>query len=160
MDTKKYKDRLLKEKEKLTNLVVDMKDNTLFGDTTKHTSEKYSSGELSSYDNHIGDMGTDVYMQNMQNSLINHEEGRMYQIDLALSKIENGTYGICDLCHNKIDLERLDILPDTNLCNNCANKENDLLGDASENPDVENTNFYSEYLTDLTDLNKNELLKD
>ncbi|CZR98110.1 MULTISPECIES: TraR/DksA C4-type zinc finger protein [unclassified Clostridioides] len=160
MDTKKYKDRLLKEKEKLTNLVVDMKDNTLFGDTTKHTSEKYSSGELSSYDNHIGDMGTDVYMQNMQNSLINHEEGRMYQIDLALSKIEDGTYGICDLCHKKIDLERLDILPDTNLCNSCANKNDDLLGDASENPEVENTNFYSEYLTDLTDLNKNELLKD
>ncbi|MGO1041522.1 TraR/DksA C4-type zinc finger protein [Clostridioides difficile] len=160
MDTKKYKDKLLKERANLTNLVGDMKDNTLFGDTTKHTSEKYSSGELSSYDNHIGDMGTDLYMQNMQNSLINHEEGRLYQIDLALSKIENGTYGLCDLCHNKIDLERLDILPDTNLCNECAKKEEDLLGHASETPDVEDSNFYSTDLTNLTDLNKNGTLRD
>ncbi|EGT4211063.1 transcriptional regulator, partial [Clostridioides difficile] len=120
----------------------------------------YSSGELSSYDNHIGDMGTDLYMQNMQNSLINHEEGRLYQIDSALSKIENGTYGFCDLCHNQIDLERLDILPDTNLCNNCAKKENALLGDAMQNPDVEDSNFYSEDLTNLTDLNKNGTLRD
>ena len=80
MNINKYKEKLLKEKNKLTGLIGEMKDNTLFGNTTNHTSEKYTSGELSSYDNHPADMGTDVYMQDMQNSLTNHEEGRLNNI--------------------------------------------------------------------------------
>ena len=74
MNTNDYKKKLEKEKAELENLITEMKDNTLFGDTTNHTSEKYSSGELSSYDNHPSDIGTDVYMNDMQNSLTNHQE--------------------------------------------------------------------------------------
>ena len=48
-----------------------MRDNTVFGNITNHTSERYTSGELSSYDNHPADIGTEVYMQDMQNSLTN-----------------------------------------------------------------------------------------
>lgn len=62
MDIKKYKDKLLKERENLINLVEDMKDNILFGDIIKYISEKYLLGELFSYDNYIGDMGIDLYM--------------------------------------------------------------------------------------------------
>ena len=43
-----------------------MRDNTVFGNITNHTSERYTSGELSSYDNHPADIGTEVYMQDMQ----------------------------------------------------------------------------------------------
>ena len=100
MNINKYKEKLLREKNKLTGLIGEMKDNTLFGNTTNHTSEKYTSGELSSYDNHPADIGTDVYMQDMQNSLTNHEQGRLNNIEDALYRIESGTYGICDICHN------------------------------------------------------------
>ena len=72
MNINKYKEKLLKEKEKLTGLISEMRDNTVFGNTTNHTNEKYTSGELSSYDNHPADIGTEVYMQDMQNSLTNH----------------------------------------------------------------------------------------
>ena len=65
-----YRKKLEKEKDKINKTISEMEDNTLFGDITKHTSEKYSTGELSSYDNHIGDIGTDVYMHEMDNSLI------------------------------------------------------------------------------------------
>lgn len=37
--------------------------------------------------------------------------------------------------------------------------KNALLGDAMQNPDVEDSNFYSEDLTNLTDLNKNGTLR-
>ena len=47
MDNQKYRKILLKEKSNITNLVGEMKDNTLFGDTTEHTSEKYTTSELS-----------------------------------------------------------------------------------------------------------------
>ena len=139
MNINKYKEILLKEKQKLTGLIDEMKDNTVFGDIKNHTSERYSSGELSSYDNHPADIGTDVYMQDMQNSLTNHEQGRLNNIEDALSKIEIGTYGICDICHNAIDKDRLDILPETNLCSNCANNQPDLhLASREENQNLIN----------------------
>ena len=47
MDSNNYKKQLKKEKAELENLISEMKDNTLFGDTSRHTSERYSSGELS-----------------------------------------------------------------------------------------------------------------
>ena len=99
MDINKYKKELEKEKDNLTKLISSMQDNTLFGNTENPTSERYSSGELSSYDNHPGDMGTEVFMQDMQNSLTIHEKARLYQINKALDdKIENGTYGVCKMC--------------------------------------------------------------
>lgn len=163
MDTKKYRNELEKEKQKLDNLVTEMKDNTLFGDTTKHTSEKYASGELSSYDNHLGDIGTDVFMQDMQNSLTTHQEGKLDQVNEALSKIEEGTYGICEICKKRIGTARLELMPETTLCAQCA-KERDNLPEENENPDRniinENGDFYSEYVKDLTDLNKNDLHQD
>lgn len=157
MDLNKYKNQLLKEKSKLTNLISEMQDNTLFGNTTHHTSERYSSGELSSYDNHIGDIGTDVFMQDMQNSLTIHEKGKLGQVESALEKIENGTYGSCDICNNLIDEERLEILPETGLCANCA-KSHDNLPEENKQMDLNFLNkgcdFYSEDLEKLTNLNK------
>lgn len=60
MNINKYKEKLLKEKEKLTGLISEMRDNTVFGNITNHTSERYTSGELSSYDNHPADIGTQL----------------------------------------------------------------------------------------------------
>ena len=160
MDTNKYKKELQKEKDNLTKLISNMQDNTLFGNTQNTTSERYSSGELSSYDNHLGDMGTEVFMQDMQNSLTNHEKGRLYQVDKALDRIENGTYGICEICKNHIDEDRLDLIPETDLCSNCAQKHDNLPLD-TEYVDLnfvnKGCNFYSQDLKDLTDLNKNGL---
>ena len=124
MDSNNYKKQLKKEKVELENLISEMKDNTLFGDTSRHTSERYSSGELSSYDNHPGDIGTEVYMNDMQNSLTDHQQYRLDKVNDALNKIDNDEFGYCERCHNKIESER-------------------------------DPHFYSEYVTDLTDLNKN-----
>ena len=157
MNTNKYKEKLLKEKEKLTGLINDMKDNTVFGNTTNHTSERYTSGELSSYDNHPADIGTDLYIQNMQNSLTNHEEGKLKNINDALYKIQNGTYGICDSCHKQIDEDRLDILPETNLCSNCSKNQEDLhLTNRQENQNLINTwnMFYDDEAIKLNEMNK------
>lgn len=157
MNINKYKEKLLKEKEKLTGLISEMRDNTVFGNITNHTSERYTSGELSSYDNHPADIGTEVYIQDMQNSLTNHEEGKLNNIEDALYKIENGTYGICDICHQQIDKDRLDILPETNLCSNCAKNQPDLhLTSREENQRLINKGymFYDETVMKLNEMNK------
>ena len=135
MNINKYKEKLLKEKEKLTGLISEMRDNTVFGNITNHTSERYTSGELSSYDNHPADIGTEVYMQDMQNSLTNHEEGKL----------------------NNIDKDRLDILPETNLCSNCAKNQPDLhLTSREENQRLINKGymFYDETVMKLNEMNK------
>ena len=154
-----YRKKLEKERDKISKTIKEMEDNTLFGDTTKHTSEKYSTGELSSYDNHIGDIGTDVYMQDMDNSLIDHQKYVLNGINEALNKVNDGNYGICSNCHKKIEQDRLDLIPETTLCATCA-KEIDTSPDESESMDKNPLNsyndmYYSEYIKDLTYLNKN-----
>ena len=44
------------------------------------------------------------------------------EIETALLKIREGTYGFCIICGKKIDLERLEILPETEECVSCARK--------------------------------------
>lgn len=156
-----YRKKLEKEKAKVSKTIKEMEDNTLFGDTTKHTSEKYSTGELSSFDNHIGDIGTDVYMHDMDNSLIGHEKYVLNEINEALDKVSDGSYGICTNCHKEIEKERLEVIPETTLCSSCA-KEIIIAPDESESMDKNAINsyndmYYSEYIKDLTDLNKNGL---
>jgi DnaK suppressor protein len=41
------------------------------------------------------------------------------KIDKALSKIEDGTFGICENCENRISLKRLEARPETTLCIRC-----------------------------------------
>lgn len=50
-------------------------------------------------------------------------EARIEALKAALSRVENGTYGICQNCGNQIHPERLEILPTTTLCTPCAQKQ-------------------------------------
>lgn len=156
MNVNKYKKELLKEKDNLTHLISSMQDNTLFGNTTDHTSERYSSGELSAYDNHPGDFATEEYMQDMQNSLTIHEKGKLSNIENALYKIEQGTYGVCDQCHMPIDEERLDIIPETTLCSSCAKNKQEVpvtKRELNQNLINHGESFYDEVLIQLNDIN-------
>ena len=42
------------------------------------------------------------------------------EIELALTKMSTGRYGICELCNKSIPIKRLKVLPATRLCRNCA----------------------------------------
>ena len=49
-------------------------------------------------------------------------EKRLADVNLALKKIEKGTYGLCSNCGNVIPPERLEIFPEANLCVDCQKK--------------------------------------
>jgi RNA polymerase-binding transcription factor DksA len=53
-------------------------------------------------------------------SLDNSLNQEYEDIEKALFRLENGTYGICENCGGKIASARLEALPHTNLCINCA----------------------------------------
>ena len=45
--------------------------------------------------------------------------GHLAEVEHALRKFENGTYGLCDVCGQTIDPARLEALPQANLCLSC-----------------------------------------
>ncbi len=51
------------------------------------------------------------------------EVRRLQQIDTALARLENGHYGICMSCGQKIPKERLEAIPYSFLCINCKSTE-------------------------------------
>ena len=44
---------------------------------------------------------------------------RLFQLDLALKKIDDGTFGICEICEEPIGKKRLEARPETTLCIKC-----------------------------------------
>ena len=52
-------------------------------------------------------------------TILENEEQELKEIDLAIERIENGSYGTCEECSCVIDLERLAALPFTRLCVDC-----------------------------------------
>src|SRR5690606_3215287 len=79
--------------------------------------------ELSNYDNHPADMGTEVYMIGLNNALMVHQEWLLEEIRNALEKIEKGTFGICEICGNGILDERLEAIPYTRSCLKCEEEK-------------------------------------
>lgn len=105
------KTQLEQQKRELENR-AEMNDN--FGLNAGHYHE--SSGELSSYDNHPADEGTELYERGKDFALFEHHRIELENIKKALEAIEEGTYGRCEVCGKAIDPERLKAFPTTTFC--------------------------------------------
>ncbi len=79
---------------------------------------KESVGELSNYDNHPADHGTELYEREKDIALNEHAEQEKKDIENALQAIENGMYGKCEVCGAEIPAERLMAMPTTRRCIN------------------------------------------
>jgi YteA family regulatory protein len=77
---------------------------------------KESLGELSNYDNHPADHGTEMFEREKDIALNEHAEEQLSDIEHALEAINNGSYGSCEVCGQEIPLERLEALPTTTRC--------------------------------------------
>ncbi|MCM8772951.1 MAG: TraR/DksA family transcriptional regulator [Candidatus Omnitrophica bacterium] len=72
---------------------------------------------------HIADYGTDAFEKNLEVGLSNSESKILEAIDLAIKKIEEGTYGICEKCKKPISKERLKVLPYARFCIKCQTEK-------------------------------------
>lgn len=70
-----------------------------------------SSGELSQYDNHPADSGTAVYEREKDMALRLQVDEELTDVNQALQKMEQGTYGVCEETGQPIPLERLRAIP-------------------------------------------------
>lgn len=67
--------------------------------------------EATGYSQHQADQGTDDFDRTISLGLTTNEYSLLRQIDRALEKIEEGTYGICDVSEEEIPLPRLEAVP-------------------------------------------------
>ena len=49
-------------------------------------------------------------------------ERRLYEIERAMKRLEEGEYGKCEVCGAEIDRDRLEILPETTMCVHCRER--------------------------------------
>lgn len=69
--------------------------------------------------NHMADAATDTFEMDFSMERLESEEGLIQDIEDALKKIDDGSYGTCDECGKKITLERLRAIPFASLCLAC-----------------------------------------
>lgn len=67
--------------------------------------------EQPTYSTHMADAGTDNYDRDLALGMLSSEQDAVYEIDQALERILNGSYGICELTGKKIEPERLEAIP-------------------------------------------------
>lgn len=75
-----------------------------------------STGELSAYDNHPADVGSEVFERGKDIALNAHAEQERRNVEAALERIKSGRYGTCATCGSAISYERLQAIPETAYC--------------------------------------------
>jgi DnaK suppressor protein len=65
------------------------------------------------------DLASSEYLQSFQFRLRGREKTFLKKIEIALKKIEEGTFGICESCEEPISMKRLEARPETTLCIRC-----------------------------------------
>jgi RNA polymerase-binding transcription factor len=109
IDTDKFRVRLEEERRR----VVDAIDNL---HTENPGSLSDETEERSFLDNHLGDVATATFDREMANTLEENSTHVLTEIDGALARIDEGTYGVCERCGESIGEERLEALPWATLC--------------------------------------------
>jgi RNA polymerase-binding transcription factor DksA len=97
-------------------LLIDLRQHVASGLDT-HTEEtlkrsaKDDAGDLSAYAQHMADAGTDTFDRDFALSLVSNEQEALAEIEAAILRIKNGTYGVCELTGKPISKERLLAVP-------------------------------------------------
>lgn len=80
---------------------------------TLKRSSKDDAGDLSAYGQHMADAGTDTFDRDFALSMVASEQEALSEIDAAIKRIHDGTYGICEITQKPIARDRLLAVPFT-----------------------------------------------
>ena len=109
-DIEHFKQMLLEKRRDIVGSVNEMRDEAL------KKSRLDASGDLSSMPIHMADIGTDNYEQEFALGLMNSERKLLREIDDALQRIQQGTYGTCEATGKPIVKARLEAKPWARYC--------------------------------------------
>jgi RNA polymerase-binding protein DksA len=115
MNTDRYRDLLLGERERVSAAIQHLHDDNA-GSIEDETEEE-------TYDNHLADSATATLNREIDYTLEENSEHVLSAINDALSRIASGTYGMCGRCGKPIAEERLEAIPYANRCIDCKRLE-------------------------------------
>jgi len=81
------------------------------------------SGELSNVPFHMADVGTENYDREFSLGILENEQEELREIDEALERLDQGSYGMCEACGMDIPLARLRALAYARMCIECKEKQ-------------------------------------
>ena len=116
-EAKVFYDLLMKKKAELLKGIEHIAKDNL------KTSQRDAAGDLSAYSLHMADVASDNYDREFSLSLADNEQKMLNRINDALEKIDNNTFGLCELCEKKITKTRLKAVPYAELCVPCQEKQ-------------------------------------
>jgi RNA polymerase-binding protein DksA len=126
------KEKLLMYRKKLLELRnAHLAEKKELEESCLHNSQREEAGDLSAYSLHLADLAADTYEKEKNIGIISTLSDLLYEIDEALYRIDNNTYGICERCKKEISEARLDAVPYARLCIDCkkdteAKKEKEM----------------------------------
>ncbi len=121
MDIKKIKEELLKKRQEILESL------------SNHNNEELN--EKSGVED-AADIVTSELSRETVYKLSQVDRETLFLIDIALKKIESGTYGVCEECGAPIGEKRLEAIPWVRLCIECSQNEETIKTFASRNEDT------------------------
>lgn len=101
-----FKDILIAIKMRLTGQIASLKNESLQRDDSVNSEED----------------GTDAFDRQFALNIASTENDVVYEVDEAMQRIEQGTYGVCDQCKGLIELPRLKAVPYVRMCIKCKSE--------------------------------------
>jgi RNA polymerase-binding transcription factor DksA len=109
MDADVARDHLAAERDRLTEVKESL-------DNVSEESENESISELSDADQHQADTGTETFDRERDFSILEQVEAELADVERALQRLDEGSYGTCEACGEAIEEERLEALPAARFC--------------------------------------------
>ncbi|MGZ5213061.1 MAG: TraR/DksA family transcriptional regulator [Actinomycetota bacterium] len=110
---KEIADLRIRLEEERTQLGIQL---TTIEEDSFASTQSDASGDVVGLDDEPADAGTATFEREKDLSIENNVRDLLHKIDQALRRIEDGTYGICDICGKPIEKPRVKALPYVDLC--------------------------------------------
>ncbi len=107
-----YKKLLSKNKEQILGDIRNLSDENSGSGNDR-------SGDVSGHALHMADVATDMYDREFTLGLASNERELLYEIDEALNRINDGSFGVCSSCKKPIPVIRLKAIPHARTCLKC-----------------------------------------
>ena len=123
---KKYSNAKLKQfrksiEKRMEEIAEDMGD--IHDGILDNGNDSEGSSQESVFSVHMADAGTDSFEQEKNYLLMGRESDYYKNLELALDRIDDGKYGICNICAELIPEERMLEVPNATKCVGCKEKE-------------------------------------
>lgn len=102
---------LLEEQERLQRIR-----NSLSQEPVDGNSERDALDEISFADQHPADVASETFEREKDVSILENVDEQLRDVEGALKRLDNGTYGRCEICGKEIGDERLRARPEARYC--------------------------------------------